>query len=117
MDTLRLLKIMFKKAKIKLTETMLNKSIIDANKTVCEFAEQFDFKYIEADAGDRFELVGKYKDNTKCKVSFYKSKGRGDKRISITGLKKIAKAGDTIILGNRGEDWKTHPWQVNIAIK
>ena len=108
---------MFKKATIQLTETMLNKSIIDANKTVCDFAEQFDFKYNEVDAGERFELVGKYKDNTKCKVSFYKSKGRGDKRISITGLKKIAKAGDTIILGNRGEDWKTHPWQVNIAIK
>ena len=64
-----------------------------------------------------YNLVGKYKDNTKCKVSFYKSKGRGDKRISITGLKKIAEAGDTIILSTRGEDWENHPWQVKIAIK
>jgi hypothetical protein len=108
---------MFKKATIQLTETMLNKSIIDANKTVCEFAEQFDFNYNEADAGERFELVGKYKDSTKCKVSFYKSKGRGDKRISIAGLKKIAKAGDTVILNTKGEDWKTHPWQVSVRIK
>ena len=52
---------MFKKATIQLTETMLNKSIIDANKTVCDFAEQFDFKYNEVDAGERFELVGKYR--------------------------------------------------------
>ena len=84
---------MFKKATIQLTETMLNKSIIDANKTVCDFAEQFDFKYNEVDAGERFELVGKYKDNTKCKVSFYKSKGRGDKRISTSvGTLQLIKA-------------------------
>ena len=55
---------MSKKAIIRLTNTMLNKSIIDANKTVCNLAEEFDFKYSDADAGDRFELVGKYKDNT-----------------------------------------------------
>ena len=107
---------MSKKAIIRLTNTMLNKSIIDANKTVCDFAESFDFKYSDADAGDRFELVGRYKDNTKCKVSFYKAKGRGDKRISITGLKKFAEVGDTVTLKARGQDWKTHPWQVNIII-
>tara|TARA_Y100000592_G_scaffold17343_1_gene25946 strand:- start:1096 stop:1431 length:336 start_codon:yes stop_codon:yes gene_type:complete len=107
---------MSKKAIIRLTNTMLNKSIIDANKTVCDLAEEFDFKYSDADAGDRFELVGKYKDNTKCKVSFYKAKGRGDKRISITGLKKFAEVGDTVTLKTRGKDWKNHPWQVNIII-
>jgi hypothetical protein len=108
---------MYKKATIQLTETMLSKSIIDANKTVCDFAQQFDFNYNKADAGERFELVGKYKDNTKCKVSFYKAKGRGDKRISITSLKKFAKAGDTITLKTRGQDWKTHGWQVNVTVK
>ena len=101
---------MFKKATIQLTETMLNKSIIDANKTVCDFAQQFDFNYSEAEAGDRFELVGKYKDNTKAK-------SRGDKRISITCLKKFAEVGDTITLKTRGQDWKTHVWQVSISVK
>ena len=108
---------MHKKATIQLTETMLNKSIIDANKTVCDFAQQFDFNYSQAEAGDRFELIGRYKDNTKCKVSFYKAKGRGDKRISITSLKKFAEVGDTITLKTRGQDWKTHIWQVSISIK
>ena len=40
-------------AKINLTDTMLKKSIIDANKSVCEFAKTFSFDYNEAECGDR----------------------------------------------------------------
>ena len=107
---------MFKTAKINLTETMLNKSIIDANKSVCEFAQEFDFDYGEADAGEKVQLVGRYADKSECKVNFYKAKGRGDKRISITNLKKHAKAGDVVILRTRGGDWKAHPWQIAVLI-
>ena len=35
---------------------------------------------------------------------------------SSLGLKKFAEIGDTVTLKARGQDWKTHPWQVNIII-
>ncbi len=41
------------KATINLTDTMLNKSIIDANKSVCELAKEFSFDYSEQEAGDK----------------------------------------------------------------
>ena len=42
------------KATINLTDTMLNKSIIDANKSVCELAKEFSFDYSEHEAGGFF---------------------------------------------------------------
>ena len=93
-------------AKIKLTKTMLNKSIIDANKSVREFLEQeLDYAYekLEADVSDG-KYYGKYwrhavyEDDTPTIVTFYKSKTRGDKRISIKNLRKFAEEGDTVKL-------------------
>ena len=93
-------------AKIKLTKTMLNKSIIDANKSVREFLEQeLDYAYgkkLEADVDGKY--YGKYwchalyEDDTPTIVSFYKSKTRGDRRISIKNLRKFAQEGDTVKL-------------------
>ena len=68
---------------------MLKKSIIDANKSVCEFAKTFSFDYKEAQCGDRKPLKASYPDGTPAKVTFYRAKTRGDKRISITKLKKF----------------------------
>jgi len=91
------------KAKINITETMLNKSIIDANKSVCELAKKFDFDYSEAECGTKHLVSGKYPDGTEAKVTFYKAKTRGDKRISITKLKHQTQAGDVVTLkGFRG---------------
>ena len=39
-------------------------------------------------------------DDTPAKMTFYRAKTRGDKRISITKLKKYAKAGDNVTLIN-----------------
>ena len=90
------------RAIIKLTETMLNKSIIDANKTVREFAKtKFEFDYKSAQAGQKEKISAKYvEDGKEATVSFYKAKGRGDNRISISGLRKKAKAGQIVSLSS-----------------
>ena len=93
-------------AKIKLTKTMLDKSIIDANKSVREFLEQeLDYAYdkLEADVSDgkyyhNYWCNALYEDDTPTTVTFYKAKGRGDKRISIKNLRKFAQEGDTVKL-------------------
>ena len=89
---------MIMKATINITDTMLKKSIIDANKSVCDLAKEFSFDYSEADCGQRHPIVGKYPDGTEAKVTFYKAKTRGDKRVSITKLKRQAEVGDVVTL-------------------
>ena len=91
-------------ALINVTDTMLKKSIIDANKSVCEFAKTFSFDYKEAECGDRQPFKASYPDGTPAKVTFYRAKTRGDKRISITKLKKFADAGDKVTLLNTDDD-------------
>ena len=92
-------------AKIKLTKTMLDKSIIDANKSVREFLEQeLDYAYDKLEADVDGKYYGKYwchalyEDDTPTIVSFYKSKTRGDRRISIKNLRKFAEEGDIVKL-------------------
>ena len=104
-------------AKIKLTKTMLDKSIIDANKTVCEFLDHdfgmnYDDKFFTAEWYDTdkertmrnaFVVVGEYADGTEGDIKFYRSAKRGDKRISIQKLKQYAEAGDEVILTSDAE--------------
>ena len=86
-------------AKIKLTKTMLDKSIIDANKSVQEFLiEELLHSFDELDAGEKMPVPSLYEDNTPTTVTFYKAKGRGDRRISIKNLRKFAAEGDTVKL-------------------
>ena len=93
-------------AKIKLTKTMLDNSIIDANKSVREFLEQeLDYSYdkLEADVSDgkyyhNYWCNALYEDDTPTIVTFYKSRTRGDRRISIKNLRKFAEEGDTVKL-------------------
>ena len=94
-------------AKIKLTKTMLNKSIIDANKTVQKFLlGDFGMDYNDQFFVDRnkFIVTGEYTDGTEAKVTFYRTGTRGDKRISIQKLKQYADAGDEICLSSDSED-------------
>lgn len=82
---------------ITLTATMLNKSIIDANKTVAALAEYIGVNYAELKAGEKVQIAGRFaSDNAPCIVSFYRTKNRGDKRLSISGLKRRAAIGDVI---------------------
>jgi len=102
-------------ALISLTDTMLKKSIIDANKSVCEFAKTLSFDYKEAQCGDRKPLEASYPDGTPAKVTFYRAKTRGDKRISITKLKKFARAGDNVTLLNT-DDGERIKILINVTI-
>jgi hypothetical protein len=104
-------------AKIKLTKTMLDKSIIDANTTVRNFLEHdfgmnyddnfFTNEWYDLDAErtmrNAFFVVGEYADGTEANVKFYRSAKRGDKRISIQKLKQYAEAGDEVILTSDAE--------------
>ena len=104
-------------AKIKLTKTMLDKSIIDANKTVCEFLDHdFGMNYNgrffteewydtekERTMRNAFLVVGEYADGTEGDIKFYRSAKRGDKRISIQKLKQYAEVGDEVILTSDAE--------------
>jgi len=109
-------------AKIKLTKTMLDKSIIDANKTVQQFlTDDFEMSYDDPfftqqwynEKANRFErgrltVTGEYADGERVDVRFYRSGTRADKRISIQKLKQYAEASDTVILtsnvGGRNSD-------------
>ena len=59
------------KATINVTDTMLKKSIIDANKSVCDLAREFSFDYSEHEAGDKNAVSCRYPDGIIAKVTFY----------------------------------------------
>jgi hypothetical protein len=104
-------------AKINITKTMLDKSIIDANKTVQQFLDHdFGMNYNdrffteewydtekERTMRNAFSVIGIYTDGTEGDVKFYRSAKRGDKRISIQKLKQYAEAGDQVILTSDAE--------------
>ena len=88
-------------AKIKLTKTMLNKSIIDANKTVQQFLDyvtELENTYDTLASGESMTVGALYENDSPTFVNFYRAKGRCDKRISIQNLRKFAEEGDTIKL-------------------
>ena len=88
---------------IKLTKTMLDKHIIDANKSVIDLAQSIGINYSDLKAGEKITIEGCFDNKNPCKVSFYKTKTRGDKRFSISGLKKEAVAGDTVAIQKNSE--------------
>ena len=93
------------RAKIKLTQRMLNKTEINANKTVAQFLyEDFGMEYTDPffNIGCKLTVYGEYIDGEEVNINFYRSK-RGDKRISIQKLKKYADAGDIVSLYSDSE--------------
>lgn len=103
-------------AKIKLTKTMLDKSIIDANKSVQQFLNanwqmehdenseihENGYDYIQPQGKIVFYHVAFADSDLETEIRFYKTK-RGDKRISIKNIKKYADVGDTIIIKKDSE--------------
>ena len=91
-------------AKIKLTKTMLDKSIIDANKTVQRYLDKHwskGYDEMQPQGGVVFYAVRFADSELETQVRFYKTK-RGDKRLSIKNLKKYADVGDTIRIKYEG---------------
>ena len=99
-------------AEIKVTQTMLDKHIIDANKSVIKL---FDDTYDNLENGDGVKFDGEYfLHNTitslvsSSVIRCYKAKTRGDKLLSISGLNKNTKAGDVIGIFKRVDDEQYH---------
>ena len=90
------------KATIKITQRMLNKSIIDANKSVVElFSRNLAHRgYVNIDNGAKQVVRAVYDDGfgyTETEIRLYR-RPRGDKLLSIKGLSKRATAGDVVTI-------------------
>ena len=86
-------------AQIRLSKTMLDKSIIDANKSVRDLALNFGIDFDKMKNGDKYEVLARFDDNNQeSVVRFYKTINRGDRRVSIKGIKQYASIGDLIAL-------------------
>ena len=86
-------------AQIRLSKTMLDKSIIDANKSVRDLALNFGIDFDKMKNGDKYEVLARFDDtNQESIVRFYKTINRGDRRVSIKGIKQYASIGDLIAL-------------------
>ena len=83
---------------IVLSDTMLNKAIIDANAGIRRFGLLFGVDFESMSPGDRAQIPAEFLDGTPTTLSFYKTRNRGDRRFSIRGIKKQAGAGDTVAL-------------------
>lgn len=83
-------------AKITLTKRMLDKSIIDANKTVLAFAKaNMPVSYDDIQNGTKVIQKAYYEDGDPATIRMYR-RPRGDELLSIEGLKKRAKVGDVV---------------------
>lgn len=100
---------------LKLTKTMLEKHIIDANASIQKLALLLGVDMSELVAGDKVGLVGEYTDGTPCKIRLYRAATRGDKRVSISGLKQRAEAGQDIALSYRRRPSGDYVLVINIS--
>ena len=81
------------------TGTILNKNIQDCNVALRDLLKREKIlDYDDLKAGDKVTLKGVYSDGTETKISAYRAKTRGDKRIWFNGLKNYADAGDIMAL-------------------
>ena len=90
------------KAKIKITQRMLNKSIIDANKSVVKFFREYlpELGYDSIVNGGKNVVLAYYQKDadyayTSTQIRLYR-RPRGDKLLSVEGLTRRAKAGDVM---------------------
>ena len=81
------------------TGTILNKNIQDCYVALRDLLKREGvIDYDELEAGDKVTLEGVYADGAETKISAYRAKTRGDKRIWFNGLKNYADAGDIMAL-------------------
>ncbi len=100
-------------AQIKLTKTMLDKAIIDANNSVREFVKSYGVDFNNMKSGDRATLEAKFVDGTETVINLYRTNNaRGDRRVSIKGIKSQADVGNTVIFKT-----KNYPYQVGSGIQ
>ena len=85
--------------RLRLTRTMLEKCIIDANKSVRQLAQLFGVDYATMQTGEKIRIPAEYSGSGNAgSVTFYCT-ARGDRRVSLQGIKAEAAAGDLLGLG------------------
>ena len=83
-------------AEIKITQRMLNKSIIDANKSVLAFVKEYlTTTYDDIGNGQKTIVPAIFEDDTATEIRLYR-RPRGDRLLSIKDIKKHVGVGDTI---------------------
>ena len=88
-----------KPAIIRLTKTMLEKAIIDANTSIRNFSKLCGVDFDNMQSGDRQTIQAEFLDGTETTLNFYRTKNdRGDRRFSIKGIKQQAQIGDTVAI-------------------
>ena len=93
-------------AEIRVTQNMLDKRTIYANKSVIKL---FDDTYDNLTNGDGITFKAEYfYNNSPSSIRCYKVKSRGDKQINISGLNKYVEAGDVIGIFKRVDDEQYH---------
>lgn len=88
-------------AVLKLTRTMLEKHIIDANASVRAFAKLLGIDYDTMKPGEKRAVDAEFVEGDATQLMFYRTKNRGDKRFSISGIKAFADPGDTVAITYR----------------
>ncbi len=92
-----------------LTKTMLEKSIIDCNAACREEARKMGVDFDAMAPGDKVEIPASFFDFANDEfagetvIRFYRTKNaRGDRRISIKGLRQLAIIGDKVTITYTG---------------
>lgn len=88
-------------AVLKLTRTMLEKHIIDANASVRAFAKLLGIDYDTMKPGEKRAVDAEFVEGDATQLMFYRTRNRGDKRFSISGIKAVADVGDTVAITYR----------------
>jgi len=88
-------------AVLKLTRTMLEKHIIDANASVRAFAKLLGIDYDTMKPGEKRAVDAEFVEGDATQLMFYRTKNRGDKRFSISGIKAFADPGSTVAITYR----------------
>ena len=100
---------------LRLTKTMLDKHIIDANASIRKLALLLGHDMESMTNGDKVTIEGQYDDGTPCRVNLYRTVMRSDRRVSISGIKKQAIAGDLLALSYKRNDEGDYILIINVT--
>ena len=100
---------------LRLTKTMLDKHIIDANASIRRLALLLGHDMESMTNGDKVTIEGQYDDGTPFRVNLYRTVMRSDRRVSISGIKKQAIAGDLLALSYKRNDEGDYILIINVT--
>ena len=100
---------------LRLTKTMLDKHIIDANASIRRLALLLGHDMESMTNGDKVTIEGQYDDGTPCRVNLYRTVMRSDRRVSISGIIPRAIAGDLLALSYKRYDEGDYILIINVT--